>query len=78
MAPSAENGRVTMAIDPLIRLGADQVLGIRIDGDEFCPVDAFFHHAGDRVRSPTTTTNHSDLGLELGQDLVKVFVILRG
>jgi hypothetical protein len=61
----------------LICTGADQVLGIRIDRDELSPVDAFFHHAGDSIRSPATTTNHSDLGLELGQDLVKVFVILR-
>jgi hypothetical protein len=61
----------------LICLGTDKVLGVSIYGDELCPMDTFFHHAGDGIRSPATTSNDRDLSLELGQDLVKVFVILR-
>ena len=57
-------------------MGADQVLGIGIDSDKFRTVDALFHHAGDRIRSAASATNHNDLGLELGQNLVKVFIIL--
>ena len=57
-------------------MGPDKVLCICIDSDELCPVDTFFHHAGDRIRTPPTTADNGYLGLELGQDLVKIVIIL--
>jgi hypothetical protein len=63
--------------ESLICLGTDKMLGVCIDSDELCPMDTFFHHAGYGIRSPATASDDRDLSLELGQDLVKVFVILR-
>jgi hypothetical protein len=63
--------------DSLICLGTDKMLCVRIDSDELCPMDTFFHHTGDGIRSPATASDDRDLSLELGQDLVKVFIILR-
>jgi hypothetical protein len=53
------------------------VLGIGVHGDQFCAVDAFLHHAGDGVRPAAAAADHRDLGLELGENLIKVFIILR-
>ncbi len=62
--------------DSLVGMGADKVLGVRIDSDQFGAVDTLFHHAGNRIGSGAPAADHPDLGLELAQDLVKVFIIL--